>query len=165
MEVHGCRVQFLGRQRVEVGSGGDSKGRRADESRFASPANAPPRTPQKTVKGVGEVTAKRLMEALGERLFEVLDAPSAEAELAAIPGIGKKAAERIKRSWDEQAGRRRYILFLTQLGLPLAVANKARRAARRGAASSACSERQRRRYTAACRPSCRARRPSLEALF
>lgn len=70
------------------------------------------------LRGVGKVTAGRLVAQFGAKTLEVLDSPDAVRRLQSCPGIGAKTAEKIKSSWDGTRGNREAIAFLEQHGLP-----------------------------------------------
>lgn len=67
------------------------------------------------IKGVGEATAKRIVEAFGEDTLRILrDNPS---RLAEVRGISSKKAETIGASFLEQTGVQSVVLFLNRFGI------------------------------------------------
>ena len=62
------------------------------------------------VKGVGPATAKRIVGIFGENTLEVIEHDA--DRLIEVPGLGKKRAERIRQSWEEQKEIRNIMLFL-----------------------------------------------------
>jgi exodeoxyribonuclease V alpha subunit len=67
------------------------------------------------VKGVGPHFARRLVEAFGTAVFEVIEAEP--ARLREVPGVGPLRAERIVASWAEQKGVREIMVFLHSHGV------------------------------------------------
>ncbi len=67
------------------------------------------------VKGVGPHFAKRLVDAFGTAVFEVIEAEP--ARLREVPGVGPLRAERIVASWAEQKGVREIMVFLHSHGV------------------------------------------------
>ena len=67
------------------------------------------------VKGVGPHFAKRLVDAFGTGVFEVIEAEP--ARLREVPGVGPLRAERIVASWAEQKGVREIMVFLHSHGV------------------------------------------------
>ncbi|MBK9091117.1 MAG: ATP-dependent RecD-like DNA helicase [Holophagales bacterium] len=67
------------------------------------------------VKGVGPHFAKRLVEAFGTAVFEVIEAEP--GRLREVPGVGPLRAERIVASWAEQRGVREIMVFLHSHGV------------------------------------------------
>jgi exodeoxyribonuclease V alpha subunit len=67
------------------------------------------------VKGIGPTLAKRLVERFGAETFRILD--DEPQRVREIPGVGKKTAEKIQQSWQEQRGVRDVMVFLASLGL------------------------------------------------
>lgn len=96
------------------------------------------------IKGVGEAIASKMVAAFGERTLEararlrmrlnvaaltaralqVLDSPNAAAQLAEIPGFGKRSGVKIKKAWDEGAAQRQGMAFLQGLGCSAALAQR-----------------------------------------
>ncbi|BBD07891.1 AAA family ATPase [Desulfovibrio ferrophilus] len=62
------------------------------------------------IKGVGKVMAKRLVEAFGTEVLDILD--SEPEKLLAVEGVGRKTLSKIKESWDAQHEVRNLMLFL-----------------------------------------------------
>jgi len=67
------------------------------------------------VKGVGPHFARRLVEAFGTAVFEVIEAEP--GRLREVPGVGPLRAERIVASWAEQKGVREIMVFLHSHGV------------------------------------------------
>ncbi len=67
------------------------------------------------VRGVGPHFARRLVEAFGTGVFEVIEA--APKRLLEVPGVGPLRAERIVASWAEQRAVREIMLFLHAHGV------------------------------------------------
>ncbi len=67
------------------------------------------------VKGVGPHFARRLVEAFGTAVFEVIEAEP--SRLREVPGVGPLRAERIVASWAEQKGVREIMVFLHSHGV------------------------------------------------
>src|SRR3954453_2748949 len=67
------------------------------------------------VKGIGPVYAKRLVEAFGEGVFDVVE--QQPDRLREVAGIGPKRAERIVRGWADQKVVREIMLFLHAHGV------------------------------------------------
>ena len=67
------------------------------------------------VKGVGPHFARRLVEAFGTGVFEVIE--TEPARLREVPGVGPLRAERIVASWAEQKGVREIMVFLHSHGV------------------------------------------------
>ncbi|MDK2920514.1 MAG: exodeoxyribonuclease alpha subunit [Desulfonauticus sp.] len=67
------------------------------------------------IKGIGEKTGEKLIEAFGSRVLEVLD--DSPEELLQIEGIGPKKLEQIVSSWKSQQNLRNLVLFLQSHGI------------------------------------------------
>lgn len=67
------------------------------------------------VRGVGAHFARRLVEAFGTRVFDVIE--TAPERLRDVAGIGPLRAERIVASWAEQKGVREIMVFLHAHGV------------------------------------------------
>jgi exodeoxyribonuclease V alpha subunit len=67
------------------------------------------------VKGIGPVYAKKLVEAFGETIFDVIE--TASARLEQVDGIGPKRRKRIKEAWAEQKVIRDIMAFLHSHGV------------------------------------------------
>ena len=80
----------------------------------------------KTVKGIGKVTAKRIVDAFGVNTWDVLD--NHIERLLEIKGISPKKLERIKGSWQENSIRRIAFVFLLKYGVSYKLADKIYRA-------------------------------------
>lgn len=80
----------------------------------------------RAVKGVGERTAKRIVQAFGDRSLDVME--NEPEKLAQIPGISEKKAREISESFRKQVGMRRLIEFLAAHQLPAELAMRLYRA-------------------------------------
>ncbi len=80
----------------------------------------------RVVKGVGAATAKRIVEAFGDKALDVIEREP--ERLTAIPGISLRKAGDISASFQKQVGLRRLIEFLTAHRLPPELALKLYRA-------------------------------------
>ncbi len=78
------------------------------------------------VKGVRKATAKLIVAYFGERALDVLE--SEPDRLTEVPGIGKKRAATIARSFAEKNGMRGTLMFLQAQGLTMALSMKVCRA-------------------------------------
>lgn len=67
------------------------------------------------IRGVGPVTAERIVNAFGEKTLEVIDRDP--DRLAEVPGLGEKRIAVIREAWQEQRGVRRAMVFLQGYGL------------------------------------------------
>ena len=76
----------------------------------------------KTVKGIGRVTAKRIVDAFGVDTWDILD--NNIERLLEIKGISPKKLERIKSSWQENSIRRIAFVFLLKYGVSYKLADK-----------------------------------------
>jgi len=74
------------------------------------------------IKGIGKVNAKRLVEAFGTEIFDVIEHDP--DRLKEIPKIGPKKIEQIKRGWQEHRAMREIMLFLQQYNIPQGLANR-----------------------------------------
>lgn len=70
------------------------------------------------VKGVGPVSAKRLVERFGIEIIEILD--RAPERLREVPGIGPKRAADIAQAWRAQTALRETMIFLQSIGISVA---------------------------------------------
>ena len=59
------------------------------------------------IPGVGEKTARYMVDGLGENVIDILNGPDAVAALVLCDKIGKKTASKIKQSWDAGRGERK----------------------------------------------------------
>ena len=78
------------------------------------------------VKGVGKATAKLIVKHFGAQALDVLE--SEPERLVEVPGIGRKRAAMIARSFAEQNGMRSTLMFLQENGLTPALSMKVYRA-------------------------------------
>ncbi|MCP4543359.1 MAG: ATP-dependent RecD-like DNA helicase, partial [Chloroflexi bacterium] len=62
------------------------------------------------IKGIGPVTAERIIQRFGTDTVRVLD--EEHERLQEVPGIGSKTAKRIAESWNEHQSIRRVMMFL-----------------------------------------------------
>ena len=67
------------------------------------------------IKGIGRGFAKKLVEAFGEQVFEVIE--HQPERLREVPGIGRGLARRIAQAWGEQKAVREIMLYLHSHGL------------------------------------------------
>lgn len=67
------------------------------------------------VKGIGSHFAKILVNAFGEKVFNVIE--NSHERLLDLPGIGKKRMERITGAWAEQKVVREIMVFLQSYGI------------------------------------------------
>ena len=67
------------------------------------------------IRGVGPVYAKRLIQAFGDKVFDVIQ--SAPERLREVDGIGPRRAERIIAAWAEQKIVREIMIFLHSHGV------------------------------------------------
>jgi exodeoxyribonuclease V alpha subunit len=67
------------------------------------------------IRGVGLVYAKRLIQAFGDKVFDVIQ--GAPARLREVDGIGPRRAERIIAAWAEQKIVREIMIFLHSHGV------------------------------------------------
>lgn len=80
----------------------------------------------RAVKGIGAVTAKRIVEAFGANALEIIE--NHPDQLAMVPGISDKKAREMSQSFRRQVGIRRLIEFLTAHHLPTELALRLYRA-------------------------------------
>ena len=73
----------------------------------------------RTLKGVGERTAERIVSAFGRRSLDVIELEP--ERLAEIPGISLRKAREISEAFHRQIGIRRLMEFLSAHGLPAAL--------------------------------------------
>ncbi len=78
------------------------------------------------VKGIGPAYAERIVKKYGAETLNVID--TSPESLSDIPGIGKKRIERIKECWQEQKSIREVMVFLQNVGVSPAYAQKIFRA-------------------------------------
>jgi exodeoxyribonuclease V alpha subunit len=74
------------------------------------------------IKGIGEVTARRLVEHFGTQALEVLDAEP--ARILEVKGISKKRAEQIAAGWKGHSQLREVLVFLQSYGVSSTYAHK-----------------------------------------
>jgi exodeoxyribonuclease V alpha subunit len=67
------------------------------------------------IRGVGPVSAKKLVRAFGEKVFEVIE--SAPDRLREVDGIGPMRAASILAAWAEQKAVREIMVFLHSHGV------------------------------------------------
>jgi exodeoxyribonuclease V alpha subunit len=67
------------------------------------------------IKGIGRGFAKRLVEAFGDQVFEVIERQP--ERLRDVPGIGRGLAQRIAKAWNEQKAVRDIMLYLHAHGI------------------------------------------------
>lgn len=74
------------------------------------------------IKGIGPVTAKRLVDKFGKDTLTIID--EKPERLNETEGIGAKRIQMIKSAWDEQRGVRSILIFLQGHGISSAYAAK-----------------------------------------
>lgn len=62
------------------------------------------------IKGVGPVTAKRIVEHFREKTLDIIEHDI--SRLGEVPGIARKRVEMIQRAWEEQSAIKEVMLFL-----------------------------------------------------
>lgn len=68
-----------------------------------------------TIRGVGPHFARKLVEAFGERVFDVIEREP--EKLRRLPGVGPKRASRLIHAWGEQRAIREIMVFLQSHGI------------------------------------------------
>jgi len=76
-----------------------------------------------TIRGIGEATAKKMVERFGDKTLEVLD--NSPEKIKEIKGIGQNKAEVIIRSWKNQRNIAELLSALCTYGLSVSYAKKA----------------------------------------
>ncbi len=74
------------------------------------------------VKGIGPVTADKIVSTFKEKTFEIMD--KSPRSLLKVEGIGKSKLETIKTNWDTQRSIRTIMVFLQKHGLSIKMATK-----------------------------------------
>jgi exodeoxyribonuclease V alpha subunit len=74
------------------------------------------------IKGVGPVTAERIVDAFGLKTLDVIE--RAPQQLRGIPGVGPKRAAQVIEAWEEQKQIKEIMIFLQGLGLSSTLAVK-----------------------------------------
>jgi exodeoxyribonuclease V alpha subunit len=74
------------------------------------------------IRGIGEVTAERIVRKFGETTLDIFD--NNISRLTEVEGIGKKKLETIIESWKEQKGIKDVMIFLQSNGISSAYAMK-----------------------------------------
>ncbi len=74
------------------------------------------------IKGVGPVTAKRIVKHFGEDTLDMLDTDP--SRVIDVPGVGKYRARKIAEAWAEQQEIKRVMLFLQSHGVNTSLAVK-----------------------------------------
>jgi exodeoxyribonuclease V alpha subunit len=90
----------------------------------------PPHTPEGIVrylgsglvKGIGPKYARRIVDTFGDKTLEVID--KSPSFLAQVKGIGPKLLEKIRKSWEENQGARKVMVFLHSLSIGTALATR-----------------------------------------
>lgn len=75
-----------------------------------------------SVEGVGKSFAKKLVDAFGDKLFDVIE--HHPEKLKSLPGIGKKRVDSLVESYNNQKALRKIMVYLHQCGLSSNRANK-----------------------------------------
>jgi exodeoxyribonuclease V alpha subunit len=74
------------------------------------------------VKGIGPKTAQRIVDLFGDRTLDVID--KSPASLSEVKGVGPKLIEKVRKSWQENQGARKIMVFLHSLQIGTALATK-----------------------------------------
>ena len=74
------------------------------------------------IRGIGPATAKLLVQEFGKRTLDILS--EQPERLTEVPGIGKKRAQQLARSFQEQYAAREAMVFLQSYGVPASLAVK-----------------------------------------
>jgi len=77
------------------------------------------------IKGVGPVTARRIVQEFGEKALEILDREP--ESVARVSGIGKARLSVIKAGWKARTVARESLLFLYSVGVSTGLAEKIQR--------------------------------------
>jgi len=72
------------------------------------------------IKGVGPVTAERIVDYFGAETLDVID--HAAERLHEVPGVGAVRAEKIARAWEEQRQIKEIMIFLQSHGVSTSMA-------------------------------------------
>jgi len=67
------------------------------------------------IKGLGPVYAERIVEAFGEKTFEIIE--RYPGRLREVPGLGPKRIKQIREAWREQWSLRDVMIFLQEHGI------------------------------------------------
>lgn len=67
------------------------------------------------IRGIGRVTAKKIIDHFGEKVFEILS--KAPHRIKEVPGIAEHRAELIAQAWQEHTAEREVMIFLQGLGI------------------------------------------------
>jgi exodeoxyribonuclease V alpha subunit len=73
-------------------------------------------------KGVGEKTAKRIVNKFGKDTFKIID--NSPKLLSKVKGVGKKQQKSLLAAWDDQRGLRDVMTFLRGVGISHAYAQR-----------------------------------------
>ena len=74
------------------------------------------------IKGVGPVTAKRIVKCFGEDTLDVIE--QTPERLVEAPGVGRKRTRMIREAWAEQRAIKEVMLFLQSNGVSTSLATK-----------------------------------------
>jgi exodeoxyribonuclease V alpha subunit len=74
------------------------------------------------IKGIGEVTARRIVDFFGEETLDILD--RTPRRVMEVPGVGKYRAKLISTAWQEQQHIKDVMLFLQGHNIPTGLAVK-----------------------------------------
>ncbi|MBX3001454.1 MAG: AAA family ATPase [Caldilineaceae bacterium] len=74
------------------------------------------------IKGIGPVTAKRIVKHFGAETLEIID--SEPDRLIEVPSVGRKRVEMIGRAWAEQRAIKEVMIFLQSHGVSTSLATK-----------------------------------------
>jgi exodeoxyribonuclease V alpha subunit len=75
------------------------------------------------IKGIGPITAKKLVRVFGKDTLKVLD--DDPRRILEVPGIGEKIAKKIIESWNDQRKVSRLLMTVCSIGLSVTYARKA----------------------------------------
>jgi exodeoxyribonuclease V alpha subunit len=67
------------------------------------------------IRGIGKVTAKKIIDHFGEKTFEILS--KTPHRVKEVPGIAEHRAELIAQAWQEHTAEREVMIFLQGLGI------------------------------------------------
>ncbi|MCI0711698.1 MAG: ATP-dependent RecD-like DNA helicase [Chloroflexi bacterium] len=74
------------------------------------------------IKGVGPVTAKRIVDFFGDQTLDILD--HEPERVREVPGVGRHRAGIIEKAWEEQKAVKEVMLFLQSYGLNTGIATR-----------------------------------------
>ena len=74
------------------------------------------------IRGVGPVTAKRIVKHFGQDTLDVIE--QTPERMAEVPGVGRKRTQMIMQAWAEQRAIKEVMLFLQSNGVSTSLATK-----------------------------------------